>query len=140
MRFNHLLRLNNLQLSVIIKQPVKCLEDLWWCEIKLIKYNPIAVSDSLDEHSLLEHKFAILVIGRWDIWSEILLNIRVHMIIDTNHLVVGHIGQVLNRRGLTGGGWPLKDDGVIGNSNDWSESFYKVLEGVCEDEVILFEV
>ena len=40
------------------------------------------------------------------------------MIIDTNHLVVGHIGQVLNRRGLTGGGWPLKDDGVIGNSND----------------------
>ena len=93
---NHFLSFNNMKLSVVIEKSIQGFKNFGWCQVELIKNDPVAFPDSLNKNSLLEDKLSILVISRWDIRSQVLLNISVHVIVDPNHLVVGDICQVLH--------------------------------------------
>jgi len=62
------------------------------------------------------------------------------VVVYTNDLVVGHVGQILDGRGLAGGGWALEDDCIISHSHDGSELLDQGSEGRGQDKVGWVEV
>lgn len=137
MSFDGFLGFGDVKLSVVIQKAVESLEDLRWSEIEFIEDDPIAISDCLNKHTLLKHEFLIC---RGDIRTQVLLDVSVEVVVDSNHLIMSNVGQILHSGSFTCRCRAFKNHSVICDSNDRGKFSNQGAECLCEDEILWIEV
>jgi hypothetical protein len=100
MGFDDCLGLYDMDFSVVIQKTIECLKDFRRSKIELIQNNPVSLPYSLNKSSFSEYKLALVRCVR-DIATKVLLDIRVHMVVNPQHFVVCCLGQIINTRSLS---------------------------------------
>ena len=95
MGLDDFLRVGNHQLSVVIEKTIEHLEYLRRCKIELVKYDPVAIPHCSYQRPLLEHEVAHCVA---DVCSEIFLNVRVRVVVDSDKFMAGAECKVFHER------------------------------------------
>jgi hypothetical protein len=95
MGLDDFLRVGNHQLSVVVQKSIEHLEYFRRCKIELVKYDPVAISHCSYKRPLLEHEVAHCVA---DVRSEIFLNVRVCVVVDSDKFVPGAECKILHER------------------------------------------
>jgi hypothetical protein len=132
-RTDDLLRLGDDELSVVVEQSVQSLEDVGRGEVELVENDPVSSSDRSDEDTFLEDELAGVGIG--DVRSEVLLNIGVLVIIDSDETVTRSPSKVLDRTRLSARRRTLDENGEPIRRDDSGEINKLGLDGGRENVV-----
>lgn len=137
MRLDQLLGFNNMQLPVVIEESVQCLKNFTWCQVQLVKNYPVAFSHRFNQYTFLENKLA----AGWvrDIRPQILLDISVHMVVNSYHSVVCHRCQIVDAASFACRRRSLQNHRKVRHTDNRCQLLQKMFKTCGQDELIHIE-
>eukprot|EP00967_Tisochrysis_lutea_P055088 scaffold69076_cov30-Tisochrysis_lutea.AAC.1 len=88
-------RLGDEKLAVVIEQPVERLEHFALCEVELIQYDPVTVTNSLSERAIVKDEPAVRI--RLE-GADILLHVGMLMVVDAHQPMASPAREPLDHR------------------------------------------
>mmetsp|Transcript_53170 Transcript_53170/g.159130 ORF Transcript_53170/g.159130 Transcript_53170/m.159130 type:complete len:809 (-) Transcript_53170:45-2471(-) len=129
---DRLVRLREVQLPIVVQQPIQSLEDLGGGQVQLVQDDPVPPAQCLDQNAVPKFEASFRVGG---VASRVLLHVCVLVVVDADAPMAEAGSEVFDQRGLTCRGGTLEEDRPRSRRRGTDEGAEVGGGGGCQDEL-----